>query len=304
MVESQKLGQRQHLSIDKVNLQKPLLAQVVRMHPDDYHKFIEMPRMHTAETRIFEKDWMDACTMAPWWHPIGIWGPILWGYAALSFDTRYIAAGLLLWTFVEYHVHRFVFHLRPRTADQIHFHFLAHGYHHLHPMDVNRIMLPTPIHLTIGLCMTFLAVWLAGVDPGLSIMIGFGCGYVSYDHFHYALHFIKSRSFATLRKRHMNHHYLDDRFDFGISPPARLWDHLYNTSSTVVVDSGAACAGAAEHGFMKPGARSEVPTDHESDSEADEESEIMRRCFMSKRRDAEPLSDDSDESGHSSMVSR
>src|SRR5437762_11142714 len=50
--------------------------------------------------------------------------------------------GVLVWTLMEYVLHRYVFHyLGPRTW-QRRFHFVLHGVHHDFPQDSDRLVMP------------------------------------------------------------------------------------------------------------------------------------------------------------------
>src|SRR4051812_50086533 len=57
----------------------------------------------------------------------------LWEVVGLFFG------GLFIWTFVEYSLHRWVFHYQPKTATGKRLHFLMHGVHHDYPNDATRL---------------------------------------------------------------------------------------------------------------------------------------------------------------------
>ncbi len=46
-------------------------------------------------------------------------------------------AGLFIWTFSEYILHRFLFHFKPNSARQERVAFLFHGVHHAQPKSQN-----------------------------------------------------------------------------------------------------------------------------------------------------------------------
>lgn len=52
--------------------------------------------------------------------------------------------GIILWTFVEYTLHRWVFHLdiKNQSPPWCTFHFLLHGLHHKVPFDPHRLVFP------------------------------------------------------------------------------------------------------------------------------------------------------------------
>src|SRR5262249_34900224 len=52
------------------------------------------------------------------------------------------AGGLIVWTFTEYAVHRFLFHLSPSSPSRRRAQFIVHGVHHENPADPTRLLLP------------------------------------------------------------------------------------------------------------------------------------------------------------------
>jgi len=50
--------------------------------------------------------------------------------------------GILLWSFAEYCLHRFIFHFTPRTQRQKRIAFLMHGVHHAQPRVKTRLVMP------------------------------------------------------------------------------------------------------------------------------------------------------------------
>lgn len=55
-----------------------------------------------------------------------------------------VTAGLLLWTVLEYTLHRFVFHVDTTGAGRLlcTLHFVLHGLHHKVPFDPYRLVFP------------------------------------------------------------------------------------------------------------------------------------------------------------------
>jgi sterol desaturase/sphingolipid hydroxylase (fatty acid hydroxylase superfamily) len=142
--------------------------------------------------------------------------------------------GLFLWTFLEYTLHRFLFHFPARGALQERISFLFHGVHHAQPQCKTRLVMPPAVSIPMaamvyGLLYLILAVWLKipqWVDPLTSGML---IGYLIYDLTHYATHHFPMRSrFAKFLKRyHMQHHYKTPNQRFGVSSP--LWDWVFGT---------------------------------------------------------------------------
>jgi dihydroceramide fatty acyl 2-hydroxylase len=143
-------------------------------------------------------------------------------------------SGILLWTFAEYILHRFLFHYYPRTPFEERIFFLFHGVHHAQPQVKTRLVMPFPVSIPMallfyGLFYLALAVVLRAphwVDP---VTAGFVIGYLAYDLTHYAVHYIPlRRGYAKFMKRHhMLHHFKDPDSRFGVSSP--IWDLVFST---------------------------------------------------------------------------
>lgn len=136
--------------------------------------------------------------------------------------------GVLLWTAVEYIIHRFAFHIEPKTALGKRLHFLVHGVHHDYPRDSTRLVMPLPVSVPLAIAFYFL--FLALIAPYHWAMFGgFVTGYVAYDCIHYATHHfpMTNRVGRFLKEYHMKHHYVESSTAYGVSNP--LWDYVFNT---------------------------------------------------------------------------
>jgi len=169
--------------------------------------------------------------------PVLIFGPVIvalfvlgarGGQGALEL-AGLAAAGLWLWTFSEYWLHRKVFHWDPDHPLGHRLHFIIHGVHHDHPNDRMRLVMPPGA--SIPLAALFLGLfWLVfGMPTALPLFAGFLVGYLIYDYTHYYLHHVvpKSALGKRLREQHMRHHFQDHRFGYGVSSP--LWDVVFRT---------------------------------------------------------------------------
>src|SRR5262245_20499172 len=54
----------------------------------------------------------------------------------------YFALGWLIWTLMEYLLHRFLFHMSAHTPEEKFRSFMVHGYHHEFPKDKLRLVAP------------------------------------------------------------------------------------------------------------------------------------------------------------------
>lgn len=136
--------------------------------------------------------------------------------------------GVLIWTFVEYTMHRWVFHYQPSSRWGKQLHFLLHGVHHDYPRDASRLVMPPIVSIPLALFFygLFLLVFGRLAPPAFA---GFLFGYLFYDVVHYATHHfsMKGGVWLFLKKYHMRHHYDDDHVGYGVSSP--LWDYVFGT---------------------------------------------------------------------------
>jgi sterol desaturase/sphingolipid hydroxylase (fatty acid hydroxylase superfamily) len=139
------------------------------------------------------------------------------------------AAGVFVWSFTEYWLHRTLFHWVPNTSWGPRFHFLLHGVHHDWVNDRFRLVMPPAASLGLGV--VFFAFWYAVLGPALVFPFYSGkvAGYLCYDMTHYYVHHGKVQSlwFKRLKAHHMNHHHNKEGRKFGVS--STLWDHVFRT---------------------------------------------------------------------------
>ncbi len=142
--------------------------------------------------------------------------------------------GLVIWTFVEYNIHRFFFHFHPRTAWQERIIFLFHGVHHAQPRMKTRLVMPPAVSIPMAAAFWLLFYFLVGQGLGQPqdvgpMVAGFTVGYLAYDLLHYATHHFPMRwgFLGYLKRHHMLHHYKTPDLRFGVSSP--FWDWVYGT---------------------------------------------------------------------------
>ena len=120
---------------------------------EHYDEWVHSPV--NKKLRLFGPEVLEVLTKSPWWLIPLVWIPSIFYIVYLSMigAETYIPTlspappagplavaailplGVLAWTFIEYTLHRFVFHLRvPHTGFLskilIPFHFAIHGQHH------------------------------------------------------------------------------------------------------------------------------------------------------------------------------
>ncbi len=136
--------------------------------------------------------------------------------------------GMLAFTWVEYNVHRYIFHLSPTTQRRADFQYTMHGVHHEFPKDKTRLAMPPLLSITLSTILLLIFRLILG-DFTFSFLPGFLVGYAMYLSVHYMVHaYQPPKNFLkVLWVNHAVHHYKDGEIVFGVSSP--LWDYIYGT---------------------------------------------------------------------------
>jgi len=142
--------------------------------------------------------------------------------------------GMILWTFMEYTLHRFVFHFPARGKLLERVVFLFHGIHHAQPQCKTRLVMPPAVSIPLafifyGLYVLVIATLFNVPQWVHPLFAGTIFGYLIYDMIHYATHHLPMHSgYAKFLKRyHMQHHFKTPNQRYGVSSP--LWDLVFRT---------------------------------------------------------------------------
>lgn len=227
---------------DLVDWDRGMVMQVYKFG-HDYNKWVHTPVM--KKMKMFDNPLIEFCSNTRWYIIPALWIPVMClfgvsGYTTLSqkldghtllisFIITFLG-GVLLWTYIEYALHRYVFHLEPNGDSplQITLHFTIHGNHHKVPFDEGRLVFPP----TLSIIMSFplwhlLAVLLPDGYDALVFAGGVG-GYVCYDLIHYYIHHgnpSKHSYLDGMKHYHVRHHFVDQHEGYGIS--TKLWDRVF-----------------------------------------------------------------------------
>lgn len=263
-----------------LDLSKPLLRQVwyATWSKEYYLSQVHSPRHLKESARLFTWDILEALTRTKWYVVPLVWGPItlFLGYLSLLqfTDSRIVAGdllqwptqfnllptitaaacgkflvcyalGCLIWTILEYTLHRFLFHIDFYLPDQnwaLLLHFLLHGIHHYLPMDRLRLVMPPTLFLILETPFTNLAHLIFPKAVANGIIAGAFTFYMLYDCMHYALHHTRLPQYLNEQKRyHLAHHYksesalrgesssLTTDFELGFGVTSKFWDIIFNT---------------------------------------------------------------------------
>jgi dihydroceramide fatty acyl 2-hydroxylase len=138
--------------------------------------------------------------------------------AALYFGTFVFwlfLLGVLTWSFIEYTVHRFVFHRYFRSE------------HWLHHKDVEEYI--GIQSWKVGLTYATLGT-IAVLCNAASLFVGFAFGYFCYISMHYYMHrphTLPAKYLKIVRINHDLHHVAGIEKNFGVTSP--LWDYIFRT---------------------------------------------------------------------------
>lgn len=191
----------------------------------------------TGTERLFNNPILERLTRSHISVPVTLFG--LYGIGLLFWSARNTAlsvpltvalffGGTLIFTWVEYLVHRFLFHIPTTTDSRKKFQYTMHGVHHHHPKDKDRIAMPPLLSITLATVLLIIFRFVLG-DYAFSFTAGFLVGYGGYLLVHYLVHIHRApkNMFRTLWINHGIHHYKDGEIIFGVTSP--LWDHVYGT---------------------------------------------------------------------------
>ena len=136
--------------------------------------------------------------------------------------------GLIAFTWVEYLIHRYLFHMNTYTRLRARLQYTMHGVHHEYPKDKDRLAMPPLLSITIATLFLFLFRLVLG-DMVFAFLPGFLVGYALYLAVHYMVHAYPppGNILKKLWINHSIHHYKDGDGVYGVSSP--LWDYIYGT---------------------------------------------------------------------------
>lgn len=194
-------------------------------------------RNRPQRVRIFENDFLESLTLVRWQTIFYVWVPVIIYLFYLSYRdfklsiTTYLITfilGLLIWSLVEYLIHRFPFHVKPKSKLGRQIVYSAHGNHHDDPFDPLRGVMPIApaiLYISILYGLFYVIIPMKFLN---AFFASFLIGYLLYDGIHYYTHHGKPKSKLGkyLRRIHLVHHVHDDVM-YGISSP--LWDILFGT---------------------------------------------------------------------------
>ena len=151
------------------------------------------------------------------------WGHLLW----------LIPVGLLMWSLLEYALHRFFFHWSPQNRKIKRILQQLHCDHHGDSRNPDKILVRPAYSLPVSglLGGGFYAVT-GSFFVATGLLVGVWTGFLYYELVHYRLH-RSTRANGWLqhqRRGHFYHHFVDRHHCFGVTSP--LWDLIFGTYRT------------------------------------------------------------------------
>jgi sterol desaturase/sphingolipid hydroxylase (fatty acid hydroxylase superfamily) len=133
-------------------------------------------------------------------------------------------AGMVLWTLMEYALHRIALHRMPYFSP-------LHGLHHAAPLSF--IGTPTWMSVSILVMGILSPAWFCfGFNTADGLTVGVMVGYWWYGIVHHVIHHRANKSapayFNDLRAWHLRHHYSPKSGNFGVT--TAIWDHVFGTA--------------------------------------------------------------------------
>lgn len=189
-----------------------------------------------GQARLFKNDYLELMTKT---HPVVIYSiyfPIIFfmlyygithkGLSA-GYEILIFLSGVLFWSFFEYLMHRYLFHMIVESERAKKIVYTMHGVHHEYPRDKERLFMP-PVPSLIVSSTIFGIMYLLMGWSALAFFPGFVFGYMLYGSMHYAIHaFAPPKFMKALWRNHHLHHYKTPEKGFGVS--SVLWDIVFRT---------------------------------------------------------------------------
>lgn len=140
-----------------------------------------------------------------------------------------LLAGFISFTFVEYMMHRYLYHMLPTNKVKDKVQYTIHGVHHDYPKDKDRLAMPPFVSGLYAVILYYLFTFLMG-EYAFYFLPGFLIGYALYLGVHYIVHaYQPPKNFLkVLWVNHAIHHYKDPDVAFGVSVP--IWDYVFGTA--------------------------------------------------------------------------
>ena len=158
----------------------------------------------------------------------------LWHVSSAIVATAAVVYGILLYSLIEYLMHRFLYHWEPQnrwvrrlTADVGRHHMNHHREPAKYGGAINGNQVPV-VMLASAIAAFFLSL---DVVPGFALIatLAGAMNYVAQELVHFGTHQLPmdNRLLAIVKRHHMLHHYRDENSNFGLF--WTFWDRIFCT---------------------------------------------------------------------------
>ena len=187
---------------------------------------------------LFKNKWLDKLTRSHIAIPVSLFflyaaGLLYYTKAVTQLSDFQVVllffGGTFFFTFVEYVVHRWVYHPGEHASEsRQQFCYTIHGIHHDYPKDKQRLALPPAASVLVATILLLIFRLFLG-KYAFAFLAGFMVGYAFYLLIHYSVHIFRAPNnfLKALWVNHAIHHYSEDEILFGVSSP--LWDYVFGT---------------------------------------------------------------------------
>ena len=142
----------------------------------------------------------------------------------LLFHVILFSTGWIIWTWIEYHYHRFVLH--PKTEKWETGTSKSHQHHHRNPGQFETKLYHRILFFIISCILVFISYKL---NNYFTLFSGFFWGYAAFCYIHYLLHIKWTKRFMPRHHEfHIAHHCKFTDKCFGVS--VMWWDTLFGTN--------------------------------------------------------------------------
>ena len=143
----------------------------------------------------------------------------------------FFISGVLIWTFLEYVIHRFLGHAKskrvntPFTKEHRRHHAEFHYFAPAWKKALTAVVVLVIFTVVIG--------WPMGWNYGFAFAMGLSGMYLFYEIMHWVSHqYAPKNAYGRwVRKNHFYHHFRDPSKNHGVTSP--LWDYVFGTHASV-----------------------------------------------------------------------
>lgn len=134
-------------------------------------------------------------------------------------------SGLVLWTLLEYVLHRFGGHTKRLGKKVMREHLAHHATPDYFSPWQKKLLLAVPTLSALALA----GALVLGLAGGIALAVGTAAGWLFYEELHRATHVRgpRNRYGEWARRHHLHHHFQSAKTNHGVTSP--LWDWVFGT---------------------------------------------------------------------------